>query len=123
MKSLAVLCVLGLAMVVADEEKYTDKYDNTDIQQIMSNKRLMVSYINCVIDKGPCTPDGLQLKVNLKDAIQNLCKKCTEKQKEMAKAVGSHVYREYPDYFVQVKELYDPEGKYMADWKKEIGVA
>lgn len=44
------------------EEKYTDKYDNIDLDEILSNKRLLMAYVNCVLDKGKCSPEGKELK-------------------------------------------------------------
>lgn len=42
--------------------KYTTKYDNIDIDQILSNDRLFTNYYNCLLDKGKCSPDGQELK-------------------------------------------------------------
>ncbi|XP_025831116.1 ejaculatory bulb-specific protein 3-like [Agrilus planipennis] len=46
----------------ADGEKYTTKYDNIDIDRILTNERLFKNYKNCILDKGKCTPDGQELK-------------------------------------------------------------
>lgn len=61
MKYVLVLCVV-LAAVLADEEKYTDKFDNINLQEILENKRLLISYFNCIMDKGKCTAEGKELK-------------------------------------------------------------
>lgn len=60
MRYLVVLtCVIAAAIA---DEKYTDKYDNIDIQEILDNKRLLHSYIDCIMDRGKCTPEGKELK-------------------------------------------------------------
>lgn len=46
----------------ADKNKYTNKYDNVDIDQILNNRRVLTNYIKCVMEEGPCTPDGRELK-------------------------------------------------------------
>jgi Insect pheromone-binding family, A10/OS-D len=74
---IAILC-LGIASC---EETYDIKYDNVDIDEILKSERLLSNYINCLLEEGPCTEDGRELKDNLPDAIQTDCSKCTEKQK------------------------------------------
>lgn len=49
-------------IVVFADDKYTTKYDNINLDQILSNKRLLSGYTNCLLDKGPCSPDGTELK-------------------------------------------------------------
>lgn len=39
-----------------------DKFENIDFDSILNNKRVLTSYINCLTDKGPCTPQGKELK-------------------------------------------------------------
>jgi hypothetical protein len=48
------------AAVARPEEKY--KYDNLNIEEILGNKRLLQAYVNCVLDKGKCSPEGKELK-------------------------------------------------------------
>jgi Insect pheromone-binding family, A10/OS-D len=67
---------------VSCEETYDVKYDSVNIDEILKSERLMSNYINCLLDDGPCTEDGRDLKDTLPDAISNDCSKCTEKQKE-----------------------------------------
>lgn len=64
------------------EETYDVKYDSVDIDEILKSERLLANYINCLMDEGPCTEDGRDLKDTLPDAISTDCSKCTEKQKE-----------------------------------------
>lgn len=52
------LCVVAIAFA----EKYSDKYDNVNIQEIIENRRVLLSYANCLLDKGKCSPDGKTLK-------------------------------------------------------------
>lgn len=43
-------------------EQYTDRYDDLDVNEILANKRLLLTYIKCVLDKGRCTPEGKEIK-------------------------------------------------------------
>jgi hypothetical protein len=60
----ALLPVLLLAVLAAaDKQKtYTTKYDNVDVDSILGNNRILSNYIKCMLDEGPCTPDGRELK-------------------------------------------------------------
>lgn len=62
MKSLAFVVVLLAFVYVSADEKYTTKYDNVDLKEIIRNKRLLKNYVFCLLDKGKCTPDGQELK-------------------------------------------------------------
>lgn len=44
------------------EETYATKYDNVDVDEILKSDRLLNNYVKCLLDEGPCTPDGQQLK-------------------------------------------------------------
>jgi Insect pheromone-binding family, A10/OS-D len=71
-----------VASIVSCEETYDVKYDNVDVDEILKSERLLSNYINCLMEEGPCTEDGRDLKDTLPDAICTDCSKCTEKQKE-----------------------------------------
>lgn len=44
------------------KQKYTTKYDNIDLENVVKNERLLKTYVDCLLEKGRCTPDGLELK-------------------------------------------------------------
>lgn len=56
------LVLVGVVAVALAEDKYTTKYDNVDLDEILQNKRLLKNYVNCLLEKGNCTPDGQELK-------------------------------------------------------------
>lgn len=58
-----VFCAL-VAYVIADN-KYTTKYDNIDVDKILTNDRVLSNYIKCLMEEGPCTPEGRELKSEL----------------------------------------------------------
>lgn len=41
---------------------YNTRWDKVDLQELMANRRLMKHYFNCLLSKGPCPPDGRELK-------------------------------------------------------------
>lgn len=56
------LFIFAFSVVLADDPKYTTKYDNIDLDEIIKSDRLLKNYVNCLLDKGKCTPDGAELK-------------------------------------------------------------
>lgn len=58
-----IYCLLLIGLIgIVFAETYTNKFDNVDIDQILKNDRLLKNYVNCVLDKGKCSPDGAELK-------------------------------------------------------------
>jgi hypothetical protein len=60
------LLVASVAIVAAgpagNNRKYNDKYDHIDVDAILKNDRILTSYVKCMLDKGPCTAEGKNLK-------------------------------------------------------------
>nr|QRI42712.1 chemosensory protein 17 [Agrilus planipennis] len=109
------LVLLGLALAEAfPGEK--NKYDNIDIDAICKNKRLLLGYVNCMLDKGPCTAEGRALKENIPNSLENKCSDCEEADKERVKKGATCVRCSYPEEWEAIVEHFDPEKKY-----REIG--
>nr|ALJ93810.1 chemosensory protein CSP1 [Athetis dissimilis] len=112
MKFVLLLCVVVAAVLA--EEKYTDKYDNLNIDEILTNKRLLDAYVSCVLERGKCTPEGKELKEHLQDAIETGCKKCTEAQEKGAQKVIDYLIKNELGYWRELTDKYDPTGT----WRK-----
>ncbi|XP_018563034.1 ejaculatory bulb-specific protein 3-like isoform X2 [Anoplophora glabripennis] len=97
---------------VTERTKYTTKYDNIDLDEIIHNERLLKNYVDCLLEKGRCTPDGLELKKNMPDAIETDCSKCSEKQKEGSEIIIRYLIDNKPEYWSPLQEKYDPTGSY-----------
>lgn len=63
--TLLVVC-LCFVTISAEEttEKYTTKYDNINLDDLLKNDRLRRNYVACLLNEGPCTPDAQELKSN-----------------------------------------------------------
>nr|UTN00845.1 chemosensory protein [Semanotus bifasciatus] len=61
MKVLVLVAFVAL-VAAAVGQQYTTKYDNVDLDQIIKSDRLMKNYIDCLMERGNCTPDGQELK-------------------------------------------------------------
>jgi hypothetical protein len=68
------LVLLVAVLSTADKPKeYTTKYDNVDVERILSNGRILTNYIKCMLDEGPCTPEGRELKSKLAALYMHGC--------------------------------------------------
>lgn len=50
------------ALMDTNAGAYDSKFDNVDIDEILSQERLLNNYIKCLESQGPCTPDAKMLK-------------------------------------------------------------
>lgn len=68
MKQFVFIAFVVVATIAASNaaEKYTSRFDNVNVDQILSNDRILNSYIKCLLEKGPCTQEGRELKSKLK---------------------------------------------------------
>ncbi|XP_058821010.1 ejaculatory bulb-specific protein 3-like [Topomyia yanbarensis] len=109
-----IIIVLALvALVAAQDDKYTTKYDSIDVDEILKSDRLFSNYFKCLMDEGPCTPEGNELKRVLPDSLENDCSKCSEKQKESSTKVIKSLTETRPEQWKLLKAKYDPENKYV----------
>nr|AKW47178.1 chemosensory protein 8 [Chrysopa pallens] len=120
--TLAVFVIVAFAAigVYAEEDKYTSKFDNIDVDSILANDRLLKNYMDCVAGKGKCTPDGEALKKHSKEALDNCCAKCTDKQKEMFKKIYKHLQTNKPEVLAELKQQYDPTGEHAEKCKSQL---
>ncbi|CAG4947250.1 unnamed protein product [Colias eurytheme] len=107
-----ILLILFGLTAFAYAEHYTDRYDDMDVDEILQNRRLVTSYIKCVMDKGRCTPEGIEIKVHVKDAMQTGCEKCTDKQKKGARKVVKFIRENEKDAWKELLQKYDPKDEY-----------
>ncbi|XP_073953861.1 allergen Tha p 1-like [Choristoneura fumiferana] len=122
MRSFIVVCFFALAAVAYARpgDLYTDKFDNVDLDEILSNRRLLVPYLNCVLEQGKCTADGKELKSHIREALENNCAKCTEAQRKGTRRVIGHLINKEVDYWNQLCDKYDPDRKYVAKYEKDL---
>lgn len=63
MKStLVAVLLLGVLSTVVLAQNYPNKFDNVNIETVLSNDRVLSNYIKCLLDKGACTREGRDLK-------------------------------------------------------------
>ncbi|KAK2574981.1 hypothetical protein KPH14_008744 [Odynerus spinipes] len=123
----AILVISNVCFLLsaADEEektkegrRYTTKYDNVDIDAIIKSERLLNAYVGCLLDRNPCTPDAMELKRNLPDALATNCSACSEAQKIAADKLSHHLIDNRPDEWSFLEEKYDPNGDYRRSYQQ-----
>ncbi|KDR22552.1 ejaculatory bulb-specific protein 3-like [Zootermopsis nevadensis] len=111
---LTVMVIAGAIQLSASasDTKYTTRYDNIDIDGILKSERLLRSYYNCLLDKGPCTREGLELKKTIPDALLTECSKCSEIQKTQAGVVMAFIQLHHRDMWDGILNKYDPDNTF-----------
>nr|AVM86425.1 chemosensory protein [Corythucha ciliata] len=111
--------------VLATATAYTTSYDKVDIDNIFKNERLYKKYLECLLDKGPCPPEGKELKTIIPDALATGCEKCTEQQKAGVMKAMKFLIKDHKEDFDLLADLYDKNGEYRKkyqDMAKEHGI-
>ncbi|XP_012272133.1 ejaculatory bulb-specific protein 3-like [Orussus abietinus] len=99
-------------VLLAEERKYTTKYDDVDVDSVINSDRLLNGYVKCLLKEGPCTPDAAELRKNLPDALATDCTACSEAQKNAANKISQHLIDAKPEQWKRLEEVYDPSGIY-----------
>lgn len=60
--SLLEVSIYVRAQQQADGRFYSTRYDNLDVETLFRSNRLLSNYIDCLLDKKPCPPEGKELK-------------------------------------------------------------
>lgn len=118
--SLAILVVCMFAGLVAagPQKEYTNKFDNINVDDVLSNNRILNNYIKCIMDKGPCTPEGRELKRLLPDALESECSKCTDVQRRNSNKVINYLRANKPGEWKLLLDKYDSKGVYRSKYEK-----
>ncbi|XP_043271508.1 ejaculatory bulb-specific protein 3-like [Venturia canescens] len=125
MKLIVVAFVALVVVAVSAVPQYTTKYDNVNLDEILRSERLLKNYINCLMERGKCSPDGKELKEVLPDAIETECSKCNERQKSGTEKIIRFLVNNKPETWNELADKYDPEKKFRTKWEdkaKELGI-
>ncbi|EFN75779.1 ejaculatory bulb-specific protein 3 [Harpegnathos saltator] len=112
MKEFLLVSLVSLIALAVAAEKYPEKYDNVDVDRILQNNRVLTNYIRCLMDEGPCTAEGRELRKTLPDALSTGCSKCNDKQKATAENVINHLKMKRSKDWDRLISKYDPNGEY-----------
>uniref|UniRef100_A0A310S9T4 Chemosensory protein 11 n=1 Tax=Chrysomela lapponica TaxID=153811 RepID=A0A310S9T4_CHRLA len=113
------LFVCGLSGLVAAGplQYYATKYDHIDVETILNNRRMVNYYAACLLNKGPCPPEGVEFKRILPEALRTNCLRCTEKQKTVTLRTIKRLKKEYPKIWDQLRNEWDPDDTYVTKFE------
>ncbi|GBP07803.1 Ejaculatory bulb-specific protein 3 [Eumeta japonica] len=58
-----VCCALAVCLARPDDDKYPEVDSNFNVSELLENDRLLLNYIKCLLDEGPCTSQVKKIKV------------------------------------------------------------
>lgn len=91
---------------------YSLRYDYLNVESILSSSRLVTNYVDCLLSKKPCPPEGKDLKRILPEALRTKCGRCSPKQKENALKIIRTLYENYPNQYQALRAKWDQTGEY-----------
>lgn len=59
--NMAKLFIVFTILILSVYAKENDQ-QNVDVDELFSNRRLLMNYVNCLLDKGKCGPDAAKIK-------------------------------------------------------------
>lgn len=101
----------------SENNYYSRRYDNLDVNLIFRSARLLNNYVDCLLDKKPCPPEGKDLKRVLPEALRTRCASCTKVQKSKSLDVITRLYYQHPIIYTALAERYDPTGEYTRNFE------
>ncbi|XP_037946914.1 ejaculatory bulb-specific protein 3-like [Teleopsis dalmanni] len=114
-----IIILMFVTLVAAQQRQYTNKFDGVDVDSVLTNNRILNNYIKCLMEKGPCTAEGRELKKLLPDALQTDCSKCTETQKRNSQKVINFLRVNKPGEWKLLLDKYDAKGIYRSKYEKQ----
>nr|ADO95154.1 chemosensory protein [Antheraea yamamai] len=111
MKYIYVLCLIVLASVYA-KETYTTENDNLDIEALIRDVPALEEFVGCFLDTVECNPVAADFKNDIKEAVEQLCEKCTDAQKHIFKRFLEGLKEKLPAKYEAFKKKYDADGNH-----------
>ncbi|XP_030758435.1 ejaculatory bulb-specific protein 3-like [Sitophilus oryzae] len=117
---IVMLCIVSVAIIQADES--ISRFDSIDYEEILASERLLNNYVNCLLDRGPCTPEGNELKKFLPDALATNCGNCSPSRQEKYDKILTFLAKNKKVSWHELTVKYDPTGEYRLQYKESRGV-
>ncbi|XP_063626807.1 ejaculatory bulb-specific protein 3-like [Cydia splendana] len=112
-----------LVCSVVSDDYYNRRYDYFDVDTLVENPRLLQKYMECFLDKGPCTPVGRVFKRVLPELVATGCAKCTPSQRRFAKRTFAAFKRDLPESHAELKKKIDPTNQNYDNFERKIADA
>jgi len=119
MKCFAVTFLVASCVLVINAQ-FSKNLDNLNVDMILKNDRILTNYVKCLLDKGPCTSEGRELKTTLPQVLRSGCNDCTDKEKRNSRKVILHLQDKKPQEWSKLEKKFDPTGQFTKDFRKNI---
>ncbi|XP_044746257.1 allergen Tha p 1-like [Coccinella septempunctata] len=116
---LALTCILA-GVFCDDDDPFSSKFDNLDVDSILKNDRLLLNYHKCLMSGTGCTPEGENLRKAVPKALEDGCERCTDKQREVAAKVIKFLIEKKPELWKELLEKFDPEKKFRSKYEDRL---
>ncbi|XP_063626809.1 ejaculatory bulb-specific protein 3-like [Cydia splendana] len=114
------IALATLVVLAAGQNTYTSENDDLDIDALVSNPEMLKAWFNCFVDKGSCDKVQARFKVDLPEAVQQTCAKCTAAQKVITKKFFAGLKEKAPADYEVFRQKFDPENKYFGPLEKAV---
>ncbi|XP_047000712.1 ejaculatory bulb-specific protein 3-like [Schistocerca americana] len=114
-RSLIFYCCLVAVVAISVQAAAQDKVDNFDVDEILNNDRLLISYI-LDADDGKCTTEGKEIKTKLPKVLAAGCGDCSPSQLERAIKSLKHITEKHPAEWTKLKAKFDPTARVYTTW-------
>nr|UDM59706.1 putative chemosensory protein 13 [Corcyra cephalonica] len=104
-----------IAMAIPAVLCYDEIFDKVDVDKIIADDSLFNGYIDCMLDKGPCTLEHSEsFKKLLPEVIATACANCSPIQRQHVRKTVKHLSEKKPEDFKTFRAKFDPNGEYEA---------
>ncbi|XP_023942512.2 ejaculatory bulb-specific protein 3 [Bicyclus anynana] len=118
MKTIVLFALVAVAAVKA--ETYVTADDDLDMKAVVADLDRLVRYLDCFMDRAPCSVRTASYKKIIADSIATGCAKCNNAQKRLANDFISGIKAILPLEYFNFRLKYDPEGKHFDDFEKIV---
>ncbi|CRL05240.1 CLUMA_CG018205, isoform A [Clunio marinus] len=120
MKLFLFVVPLIASFVAVTNGQFSKKLDNLNVDMILKNDRILSNYLKCLLDKGPCTSEGRELKVTLPQVLRSGCNNCSDKEKRNSRKVILHIQDKKPQDWAKLEKKYDPTGEFTQEFRRTV---
>ncbi|CAG9563966.1 unnamed protein product [Danaus chrysippus] len=120
MKAIFLVFLLPFVLdcITADEEYYVlQKVDLSESSNIVG---VMKNFMNCLLERSPCSEAFEGYRLCIPEAFQQACKKCSPEQKRFAAKFLESLKDKMPQDYNDFIKKYDPENKYFDALQAEL---
>ncbi|XP_061384133.1 allergen Tha p 1-like [Danaus plexippus] len=109
--------VIFLAAIAYVTAAVPDYYDlvKLDMPKLSKDPKEFKIFVDCILDKGPCSPLYKTYRAIVQDTFDHKCKRCSDYQRHCYWQFLQGLKALFPQDYISFKAKYDPENKYFND--------